>query len=290
MTEPGSPLPNRGACAGTRAAAVLVMSAVMLSGCTRREATEPDRPGIGVTTSYIECAVADVAGAGFRIVRVLPPGGCPGHFDITPGMIDQLRQTPLLFRFHFQEALDARLERLTHAGLKVVPLRSGEGLCVPATYLSVCQAVCEALCDHWPDQAASFRRRLGETQARLDKLASGCRDMTQQFRSPQTKVLASGHQAAFCGWLGLEVAGRFFGGEASRLSELTDGFASGKKGQIRFVIANRQEGDQLARSLAEGLGVPCVVFSNFPSMAPNQRTFDELVRANVAALAQGVKR
>jgi zinc transport system substrate-binding protein len=269
---------------------ILLLLTGVLSGCGHRSATESDRPGIGVTTSYIECAVTDVAVTGFRIVRVLPPGGCPGHFDITPGTIDQLRQTSLLLRFQFQQSLDAKLERLTQAGLKVVPLPSGKGLCIPATYLSVCQAVCVALCDRWPDQAASFRRRLAETQARLDKLAGECRDMIRQSQLSQTKVLASDHQAAFCEWLGLAVAGRFSGGEASKLSELTDSLASGRKGQARLVIANRQEGDQLARSLAERLGVPFVVLSNFPSMEPGQQTFDELIRANVADLIQGVKR
>jgi zinc transport system substrate-binding protein len=289
LTEPASVLSKQVKPGKPRMAVILFLSAGLLPGCSHDGPSEPDRPCIAVTTSYIECAVADVAGAGFRIVRLLPPGGCPGHFDVTPGTIDHLRQTPLLFRFHFQEALDAKIERLGQTGLNVVPLRVSDGLSIPATYRTICEAVCEALCREWPTDAAPFRRRLSETQARLTRLTDECRDSVRQSQYLRTKVLASGRQAAFCEWLGLEVAARISDGEASRLSELSRNLANGRKEQIRLVIANQQEGDQLARSLARQLRVPWVVFSNFPSMEPGQQTFDDLVRANVTALLQGAR-
>jgi len=56
---------------------------------------------------------------------------------------------------------------------------------------------------------------------------------------------------------------------------------------VRFIIANLQEGPQLAAPLAQRLAAQAVVFSNFPSMEDGQGTFDALVEANVASLTGG---
>ena len=53
---------------------------------------------------------------------------------------------------------------------------------------------------------------------------------------------------------------------------------------VRFVIANKQEGTALAKALSERLGAKAVVFSNFPEFRREARGFNNLLRANVDAL------
>jgi ABC-type Zn uptake system ZnuABC Zn-binding protein ZnuA len=270
----------------------VVVAISMLGGCGR-ERTAPDgAPRVGVTTSYLECAVRDLTPKEmpFRIVRLLPPGGCPGHFDVTPRMIDDLRGSRILFRFDFQAALDAKLGRLEAAGLTVVPIPVGDGMAVPATYAAACQAICQALSKLWPAEAVQFRSRLAAVRPRLDRLGRQCRQQVARAGLGGTKVLCSEHQTAFANWLGLAVVGTFPRGEAARFSEFVDSLTRGQEGHVKLVVANLQEGDRMARALAERLGVRMVPFSNFPSMAPGQQTFDELVQANVSALVESKDR
>jgi len=265
----------------------VLMAAMLSGGCDRHGQTTTDRPCIGVTTSYIECAVNDLTGGRMRIVRVMPPGGCPGHFDISPGTLGQLRDAAMLFRFDFQSALDSKLERLRQGGLKIVPVPAGDGLCIPENYGDVCRVVCEALSERWPSQAPDYRTALSKTQHRLEALGTRLRREVAHAGLTGAKVLSSHHQAAFCQWLGLDVVGRITADQLTRLSSLSQNLTTGQWDRVRCVIANRQEGDRPARTLAERLHARCVVFSNFPSMEPGQQTFDDLVRANLEALLKG---
>jgi len=256
-------------------------------GCAKQDHPAVDKPSLAVTTSYIECAVNDLTRGEFHIARLLPPGGCPGHFDLAPHAFDQLRHSELLFRFHFQEGLDQKLGRLVEGGLRVAPLHAPDGLSVPSTYEAVCAAACDALCDRWPKQTQDFRARLAEVRQRLNRLGDHARRRIKEADLLGAKVLASGHQAAFCRWLGLNVVGTFAGDQVGKLSELADAVGTQEKGAPRLIVANRQEGDRLARALADRLGGRCVVLSNFPTMEPNQSTFDAMVADNIHALVQG---
>ncbi len=100
-------------------------------------------------------------------------------------------------------------------------------------------------------------------------------------------VVASGHQAAFCQALGLRVVATFTGGDEQSIARLSELLERGDEAGVRLVVANLQEGPQLAEPLAQRFGARPVVFSNFPSMAEEQDTFDELVESNVRALTDG---
>jgi zinc transport system substrate-binding protein len=269
----------------SNARSVMLLAAMAwVSGCQKSGPESRTQRCVAVTTSYLECAVTDLARGGVRVLRMLPPGGCPGHFDVTPGMIDKLRGSALLFRFDFQNPLDEKLTRLKDSGLTVIALSQCEGLCVPETYETGCQTICQALSRRWPDSADAYNARMAEVRRRLERLREVSRHRVQQAHLTGSKVLASEHQAAFCRWLGLEVVASLPRGEEARISQVLDSLHSAHAGHVKLVVANLQEGDRVARTFALRLGVPLVVFSNFPDMTGTQRTFDDLVRANVDAL------
>lgn len=259
-----------------------------LTGCGEDKSapSATDQQALAVTTSMIECACRDVGGDAFQIVRMLPPGGCPGHFDISPRMIDRLRDAALLFRFDFQGGLDDQLDRLVERGLTIVEIAPGGGLLCPESYVTICRQVCDALSKRWPDRAEVFRKRLDRTERRITKLAEQGRRHIAETGLVGAKVLASEHQKAFCTWLGLDVVGTFPRGELARISEVLDSLTAAQTGHVKLVVGNLQEGTRVSDTLADRLGVPTVVFSNFPTMAENQRAFDDLFWMNVGALVR----
>jgi len=265
----------------------LLLAAWLLSGC----GGSPDdgRPVVGVTTSYIECAVHDLAGDASRTVRLLPPGTCPGHFDVTPRMVRALRRCPVLLRFDFQAGLDEQFSRLTASGMRIIAVPAGKGLCVPETYAATCRAVCAALAGCLPTRADAFVERLKEVEARMARLDGELRARVAAAGIQGAPVVSSGHQAAFCEALGLRVVATYTGGDEQSLARLEALIGQGEEAGVRFVIANLQEGPQLADPLAQRLGARAVVFSNFPSMSAEQDTFDELVEANLRALTGEAK-
>jgi len=252
-----------------------------VAACDSRR-TDGGEPAIAVSSSYIECAVRDLLGAATPVMRLAEPGMCPGHFDLRPAQVRRMRACRILLRFSFQAALDRQLQ--TVDGLTVGAIAPGGGMCVPQTYIGVCRQTADALVKAGMLSADEAERRLQAIQERLATKAAALRESIVRAGLREAPVLASGHQAAFCRYLGLEVAAAISGSDSASVRQIDQALDLGRKKSCRLVIANRPEGTQLAESVAERLGAKLVVFDNFPDMSESQRDFDALIAENVRRL------
>ena len=108
----------------------------------------------------------------------------------------------------------------------------------------------------------------------------------------ESPVLSSRHQAEFAKWLGLNVVSDFSGSDTETAANINTALRQSDSYGLRWIIANQQEGTQLAKAMAERLKTPVAVFSNFPNTAGcsvNYPAFDELVRSNIRQLTEAPK-
>ncbi len=264
--------------------AVFVLVSV-LAGCGDRDAPETAAE-IAVTNSYLACAVRDLCGEQMQILCLVPPGMCPGHFDISPAQVRQLRDCRVLLLFDFQQPVEQRLTRLREHGLKIRRVGAPPDLCIPDTYLATCGQLDRILSDEYPEKAAEFARRLSAIGERLEQLAAELRGAVAEAAVTPAKVLASSHQAGFAKWLGLEPVATFVGSDIETVAGVDHCLRKAAGQDIRFVIANRQEGTALAQALADRLRARAVVFSNFPQATEDVSGFDRLIRDNVQRLVE----
>ena len=234
---------------------------------------------VAVSSPYLEVAVREVLPQDVPIVRLAGPSMCPGHFDMRPSQISELAQCGLLVRFDFQERLDEKLvNECQTAAITVCG-----GLCVPETYLSACGQVADHLIE------AGFLSR-AEADAQLAKLADRMAALRQEVKSQveagslhNAPVLASGHQADFCRWLGLRIIAETSSADSCSIRDLDEALKAGLAANVRIVIANEPEGRRSSDALAERLQGKVVVFANFPK--PDKKlAFDDMVRQNLATL------
>jgi len=268
---------------------VLIVLAALPTGCSRH-IPPAGRNRVVVTTSWLECVLQDVSGDAFDVVRLCPPGSCPGHFDMKPSQMDAVRSSRFLLRFDFQEGLDEKIRPVCGKGLRIVSVTPGEGLCVPENYLRACREVAEALSAGDPQSREGCARSLTGIERRLGQLATELRDEVRKADLTGKRVVASRHQAAFCRWLGLEVRDVFGADDADNPRATARIIENAQSGRVACVVANLQEGDRQAKALAQRLEVPVVVFSNFPDMSDKQQTFDDLLRANVRQLIEASRK
>ncbi|MBN1515682.1 zinc ABC transporter substrate-binding protein [Candidatus Sumerlaeota bacterium] len=244
---------------------------------------------IAVSTSWLECCLRDLAGAELDLLRVCPPGTCPGHFDIRPGAAAELHSCRMLFLFDFQQSLGEKLQTFAPDEFDAVPVAIPGGLCVPSSYLQGCEAVQAALSKAYPENEAAYKTALDGVRERIARLEDEVQQQIQTAGLKGAKVMASGHQEKFCRWLGLEPVAMYSGPDTASPAQIEALLQKGKASGVQFVIANQQEGAQAGEALAHQLNAPLVVFSNFPSMSGGETTFDALVRANVANLLKAVE-
>ncbi len=245
-----------------------------------------ESPEIAVTNTYFQAMIADLSQGEKEVMCLTPPGMCPGHFDISPGMVNRLRRCRVLLRADFQQSLDKQLSRVKQDGLSIQAIRALPGLCLPQSYLSSCDEVMKVLVELDPDKQASYRQQSGQIKNRLDQLTFQLKDRIRQASIEKAKVITSTHQADFVRWLGLNVVGTFAGRDAATPGSINACIERASSHKIKFVIANLQGGTELARALAERLNAKMVIFSNFPDKADQPDSFDQLLKNNVAALLE----
>lgn len=254
-------------------------------GC-QNQASSNEASTVGVTTSWLECCVKDIAGADFAVTSLCPPGSCPGHFDLRPSQVEKISRCGLLVRFDFQQGLESRLRS---ADVDIIAVTAPEGLCLPSSYLSACEVVSRALSEKFPEKEDEYTRALVRVRERLAELEARVKQATSENGLRGVQVVASGHQAAFCRWLGLKVEAAYSGAESASPKDLENLLERGKKAEVHLVIANLQEGEQMARALAHHLDAEMITFSNFPNMTPEEPSFDALILNNLTRLLEARK-
>jgi len=269
-----------------------IFFAGVLSGCKRRVLGR-NQAEVAVTNSYLQCVVQDLCGQETQVLCLAPPGMCPGHFDISPLQVQQLKECKLLLLFDFQEKVVDSLSRLQKNGLETVLIKMPGGLCVPETYLAACRQVSEVLSSKYPAKGHSaelsrspgqYQQRTKSIEERINGLGQDLLDSVKRSDAESAKVLVSDHQASFVQWLGLETVATFVGSDIETVSNINHCLQKAAGVDVRFVIANKQEGKSLATALAERLQARAVVFSNFPENDVGAYGFDQLIRRNVEAL------
>lgn len=268
----------------------ILILAILLNyvGCSSKQRSR-EKPSIGVTTSWLEAAVRDVAGQDVDVVCLLPPGDCPGHFDLSPGMVRRLSRCEILFRFGFQSGVDEKLSGLTSRGLRIVEVVRTDGLCIPDVYLDACGQIADVL-GGTSAAAEELRDRLSTVESRLSGLSASVHRKIEDAGLRGEKVLCSDRQEQFCRWLGLDVAATFPRADDMSSSSLQELLSTAQKSNVRAVIANLQEGRKAADSIAQRLDATVIVFSNFPSKEAAQAGFEELLLDNVRSLIEGTRR
>jgi zinc transport system substrate-binding protein len=270
---------------------ILIFSTLLsciLGGC-KNTAGDQSRPEIAVTNSYLYCVVDDLCGGRKDILCLTPPGMCPGHFDISPAQVNRLCKCRLLFLFDFQQKIEDSLQRIKEKGLKVSSVTAPPGFCVPETYLATCREVCNVLSSEYPEKQVQYNGRLKQIEMRLEDLSNELFAGIKRAGLESAEVITSEHQSQFCSWLGLETIATFVGSDAETVFNIDQCLKKAKGRDVRFVIANEQEGTGLAGALAERVGAKVVVFSNFPGLDGGQNCFDMLIRQNVQVLLEAAE-
>lgn len=240
-------------------------------------------PAVAVTNPYLECLTRELLGDKEPVLRLSGPGMCPGHFDILPAQVDSLRGARVLLRFDFQQGLDAKLSHLVDGGLRIVAVHVPDGLCRPDSYRAGAKAVAAALVEAGLLDRAAAEGRLADLDRRMNALDRWARERIEAAGLRGRTVLASGHQAAFCRRLGLNVAATFAAADAAVPRELDAAIDAARRAGAKLIVANRPEGRRLADALADRLGARVLVLDNFPRPG-GDRPFDRLVRDNVERL------
>jgi zinc transport system substrate-binding protein len=264
-----------GACVG-------VLAGMSLLGSPHED---DGRVRVAVSNTYLGCAVKDALGGKAEVVALAGAGACPGHFDLRPSQVAELRSCDVLVRFGFQQALEDQLRR-SCPDLPVIRVNVAGGLSVPETYVNVLETVASEFVRFRPALHSRATRpvdAIGRVRELEGRLSPADGDGQQDSPLLGVPVVASRHQAELIRWRGMDVVAVLPAPDAMRPSDLSEAINEGRTAGVKLVVANRPEGRKLADAVAGRLGVEVVVLDNFPEgVEPGD--FDAMVRRNVERL------
>ena len=270
------------------AAAVVVGAALLPAASDKSDPRAPASPvRVAVTTSWLECVLRDLTPPEMlAITRLCPPGSCPGHFDMTPSAARELGEAAMVFLFDFQSALSDRLRGTSGADKSPAPVvvTGPGGMCVPDQYVAVSREVATALAENRVIATETATAGVERIASRMKALGDDLRSRVKEAGLVGKPVAVAGHQKEFVEWLGLRPAVVFSGGDMQSPSAMESVIHRAREAHVVLVVGNLQEGRQSADAVARAVGVPAVVFGNFPHLTAHEPDFDSLVKNNVDVL------
>ena len=269
-----------------RATVATGVLAMLSAGCSRQgSGANVTPPYVVATTTMLGVMVDDVTGGAVPVHSLVPPGSCPGHFDATPRDLDKVAGSRLVLRHDFQAHLDAKLSRGSVGQVTVVSVTSTGPQTLPDHYLNACTEVADALARAFPEQAHTWTQRLDRVRRRVRRTERQVRAIAGARLRGQA-VVASHWQAGLCRWAGLDVVGTFDHQDQMSVADLSRLVADARRAGVCAVVGHVQRGTRQAKVIAERLGVPVAVLSNFPDPSAGQHTYDDLLRTNIEHLAE----
>ena len=270
--------------------AILIL--VILLAAAMFDATAGEVPAAGenkrklIVTS--DTILSGMAGAllpaqRYSVLAVLPPGQCPGHYDVKLSDIEKIRKAALVISFRNMPFM----EKAESDGPKRLKIdNGGRNWMTPDSYIWGIDYLARELAKIFPLDRREIEMRKEWAIRDVRNEAQKLKAMVQKAGINGLPVLASSLQKEPLEWMGFRVVGVYGRPEALSAREVSRLLKIGKDERIVAVVDNLQSGPDAGKSVAETLGRPHIVLNNFPS----ERGYLSTLQENVEAVLKPLER
>jgi zinc transport system substrate-binding protein len=241
-------------------------------------------------SSLISNIIQDVADGKLETRTLIPPGTCPGHYDVKPSEIEALANSKALFIHDYQQNFTNIADAVAAAdnpSLNVTVLNLTGNWMVPSVQAQAVDKIAQALGEIDPENAAYYQERAADReQAILDK-GEEVENTLQEAEVEGVKVICAEMQAGFVGWAGFDIVATF--GRPEDLmtdpAQVADLIDAAQEAGVALIIDNLQSGSTtLGASMEQDIDAVAVTISNFPGGLENTETWEKAIDENVDLL------
>jgi zinc transport system substrate-binding protein len=239
-------------------------------------------------SSLIANVIHDVADGKLETRTLIPPGVCPGHYDIEFGDIVALNNSKALFIHDYQQSfqnIKGAIEAAENHNLTITVLNVPGNWMVPAVQAEAVNKIAQALCEIDPDNAAYYEGRAAErTQAILTK-GEKVKERLLEAGVEGVKVICADMQEGFVRWAGFDVVATFGRPEDLTPLQMEELINKAREAGVALVIDNLQSGSTtLGAAMEQDIEAIQVTISNFPGGLENTETWEKAIDKNVDLL------
>jgi zinc transport system substrate-binding protein len=264
------------------AVALLVLT-IISAGCRESPISEQPKSRKSVITSdtiLSGMSEALLPSDSFEIVAILPPGQCPGHYDIKLTDIAKVKRADLVISFR---GMPFMKQTEIDSGKHLLIDTNGRNWMAPPSYIAGLGILADKLIERFPELKQQILIRKVQAVRKAEREINALSDKMRRAGVSQLPVIASSMLREPLEWMGLNVVGEYGRPEALSAKEIVRLTRIGKEKKAAMVVDNLQSGPEAGAGVAEALGVPHVILSNFPSEKGYESTISENANAVLTA-------
>jgi zinc transport system substrate-binding protein len=242
--------------------------------------------------SLITDIIEDVANGKLNAHTLIPPGTCPGHYDVKPSDVETLANSRVLIIHNWQQnmkSITGLVEAADNPDLVIKVIDVPDMPMVPQIQAETIDKIAQILVEVDGENTTYYRQKAAErTQAILAK-GDKLKDKLQDANVSGVQVLCVEYQAGFAEWAGFDVVTTY--GRPGELSpaDVEQLITEAKEAGVALVIDNLQSGaTATSESMAQDIGAIQVTISNFPGGFDNTETWEKTIDKNVDLLLEAL--
>jgi len=243
-------------------------------------------------SSLITDIIDDVAEGKLKAYTLIPPGMCPGHYDVKPSDVETLANSKVLIIHNWQQNMKnitGLVEAADNPDLVIKVIDVPDMPMVPQIQAETTDKIAQALGEIDPENAAYYQGKAAErTQSILAK-GEEVKDKLQDANVSGVKALCVEYQAGFVEWAGFDVVATYGRPGDLSVADVEELIVEAKEAGVALVIDNLQSGATATSvTMAQDIGAIQVTISNFPGGLENTETWEKAIDKNVDLLLEAL--
>jgi zinc transport system substrate-binding protein len=239
-------------------------------------------------SSLISNIIQDVAGDKMETRTLIPPGLCPGHYDVKPSDIEALANSKALFIHDYQQYfqnINGAVEAAENPDLIITVLNVTGNWMVPAVQAEAVGKIAQALVQLDPENAAYYQERAADREQAILAYGEDVKNELQRAGVDGVKVLCADMQVGFVQWAGFDIVATFGRPEDLSSLDVAQLVTEAQEAGVALVIDNLQSGSAtLGATMEQDIEAIPVTISNFPGGLENTETWEKAIDKNVDLL------
>lgn len=260
------------------------LTTLLCFGCQHmiKDSANQERLTIVVSDTLLSGMVASLLPPdGLNVAAILPPGQCPGHYDVKLSDIERLKKADLVVSMRGMPFMN----EIEIGGDKPLLLDAkGRNWMAPDSYRFGLELLAAELSTRFPKNRQQIAARLESAIGEAIACANAESNKIKRAGIKAMPVIASSLQKEPLEWMGFRVVGEYGRPEAMSTKEIVRLTRIGKEKGALMVVDNLQSGPDAGKGIADALKSPHVILSNFPSEKGYAATLGENVDAVIAAI------
>ena len=248
----------------------------------------PPSVDIMAGSSFIANIIRDMSDGEVESRTLIPPGTCPGHYDVKPGDIEALANSKAIFIHNYQQSfqnVNGAIEAADNPNLIITVLNVTGNWMVPAVQAEGVSKIAEAMGEIDSENAVNYQQRAVDREQAILSYGDDVKNELQVAAVEGVKVICAEMQAGFVGWVGFDIVATFGRPEDLSPADVNQLVTQAQQAGVALIIDNLQSGSTtLGASIEEDIEAVTVTISNFPGGLENTETWEKAIDKNVDLL------